>query len=353
MSRPAGNELCFTLSVTDERDLVEDRLRRIERIYPTARLVLIPDGREAAGHVWPTGPGVVVRASMTPQYAVGSGGRVVQTHLESFLETDARWWFKVDPDSVLHRGFRELPDGICFFGTLQGGNPGPSLQGGCIGGTRAAAELLAESGLLLSPALRAPEQSWARGNPILLERAHRGLVSFDFVHAWACRELGITLVEHPEIRSEWKQPPADSDRYALTHPHKTLDEAAERRLQAGRRRVAARLVELIRSSVPANAIVAVVSKGDASLTETGTRATRHFPADDDGGWAGYHPADSAHAIRLLDAARAQGVDHLALPETSEWWLDYYDGLARHLSSTSRLVAHGAGAGRIWALRSDS
>ena len=351
MSRPAGKELCFTLSVTDERDLVEDRLRRIERIYPAARVVLIPDGRKAGRRSWPTGRDVVVRPSTRALYAVESGGRVVQAHLESFLETDARWWFKVDPDSVLHRGFRELPDGICFFGTVQGGNPGPSLQGGCIGGTRTAAELLAGSGLLLSPALRAPEYSWARGNPILLERAHRGLVSFDFVHAWACRALGIPLVVHPEIRSEWKQPPPDSDRYAITHPHKTLDEAAERRLQARQRGVAARLVELIRSSVPADAVVAVVSKGDESLTRT--RATRHFPADDDGRWGGYHPADSAHAIRLLEAARAQGVDHLALPETSEWWLDFYDGLARHLSSTARLVAHGAGAGRIWALGGDS
>jgi hypothetical protein len=353
MRRPAGTDLCFTISVTDERDLVENRIRRIERIYPDASIVLLPDGPEAAALEWPRGPHVAVRPSDTPLYAVGNGGRVVQAHLEAFLETDAGWWFKVDPDSVLWRSFRALPHEPCFFGTLQGGNPGPSLQGGCIGGTRAAVRLLAESGILLSAALRVPERTWARGNPFLLDRARDGLVSFDFVHAWACRELGIPLVEHQEIRSEWRQPPTDVRRYAITHPHKSLDEAAERRLQARRRRVATRLAKLIGESVPPGAVVAVVSKGDEALAASGAPATRHFPAGDDGGWAGYHPADSADAIRLLDAARAEGVDHLALPETSEWWLDYYDGLARHLSSRARLVAQAAGAGRIWALGGDS
>ena len=352
MSRPTGYDLCFTISVVDERDLLERRVRRIERIYPGASIVLMPDGRQAATLDLPRGPGIAVRPSRTSLYAVENGGRIVQAHLDAFLETGADWWFKIDPDSVLRRRFRQLPDEACFFGTPQGGNPGPSLQGGCIGGTRSAVQLLAESRVLLSSALRAPERTWARGNPFLLDRARRGLVSFDFVHAWACRELGIPLVDHAEIRSEWKQPPAHAERYALTHPHKSLDEAAERRLLARRGRVAVRLVELIGASVPADAIVAVVSKGDQALT-AGGRTTRHFPADPDGGWAGYHPADSAHAIRLLEAEQARGVDHLALPETSEWWLDYYDGLARHLSSAARLVAHTAGAGRIWALESSS
>jgi hypothetical protein len=206
-----------------------------------------------------------------------------------------------------------------------------------------------ESGVLLSPELRVPERSWARGNPNLLDRARRGLVSFDFVHAWACHEIGIPLIEHPEIRSEWRRPPAEPDRYAITHPHKDLDEAADNLHEAKRREVTRRLRELIRVSVPADATVAIVSKGDESLVGPGRSGTRHFPADQNGGWAGYHPADSAHAIRLLEDERARGTDHLALPETSEWWLEYYDGLADHLSTRHRLVARADGAGRIWAL----
>ena len=348
MRRPAGRDLCFTCSVTDEDRLVRDRVRRIGRIYPDSRVVLILDRPAGVVRRRPARPDVVELAGKG-QYAVECGGRVVQTHLEAFLESRARWWFKVDPDTVLRRRFRELPDEICFFGTVQGGNPGPSLQGGCIGGTRSAARLLADSGVLLSPELGVPERTWARGNPNLLDRARRGLVSFDFVHAWACRRLGIPLVEHPEIRSEWRRPPADADRYAITHPHKSLDEAAERRQEARRREVAGRLRELIRVSVPSDAAVAVVSKGDESLAGPGRSGARHFPADENGAWAGYHPADGAHALRLLEAERARGADHLALPETSEWWLDYYDGLADYLSTRCRLVARAEGAGRIWAL----
>ena len=347
MRRPTGRDLCFTLSVTDEHELVADRVSRLELVYPDSRIVLLPDGPEAALEGWPAS--VTVRPSDTRLYAVESGGRVVQAHLEAFLGSDALWWFKLDPDTVLRRGFRRLPVETCFFGTIQGGNPGPSLQGGCIGGTRSACSLLADSGVLLAPELRTPARTWARSNPNLLARARDGLVSFDFVHAWACRKLGIPLVDHPEVRSEWKDPPDDGHSYAVTHPHKRLDLDAEEREAARRRRVAGRLVELVESTIPAGSIVAVVSKGDERFAALTGPAARHFPADEDGGWAGYHPADSAHAIRLLEAERARGVDHLAVPETAEWWLDHYTGLARHLSTRHRLVADAPGAGWIWAL----
>jgi hypothetical protein len=247
------------------------------------------------------------------------------------------------------RRFRDLPRTTCFFGTIQGGNPGPSLQGGCIGGTRDAARALVESALLLSPALIDPERTWARGNPFLIDRARVGLVSFDFLLAWACRQAGIPLVAHPEIRSEWKQPPLDPSRYAITHPHKTLDLEAEARAARSRRQSAARLAKLIREQVPVGATIAVASKGDTRLTAVGRRRALHFPADESGGWAGFHPADSEHAIALLEDQRAAGVDHFALPDTGNWWLEFYGGFAEYLATRHRLVIHAPGTGRIWAL----
>ena len=202
----------------------------------------------------------------------------MQEHLDTALEGSARWWFKVDPDTVVRRAFTRLPADECFFGTIQGGAPGPSLQGGCIGGTRAAVERLATSRVLLSPKLSDFASTWARGNPNLLDRGRAGFVSFDFVHAWACRELGIVLRDHPEIRSEWRQPPADPDRYAITHPHKSLDEDAERRVVDERSQLAERVVAMMRERVPGGARVAVVSKGDERLLALGGRTIRHFPA---------------------------------------------------------------------------
>jgi hypothetical protein len=116
-----------------------------------------------------------------------------------------------------------------------------------------------------------------------------------------------------------------------------------------RQKCSVRLVDLILSAVPPEAIVAVVSKGDEALTALGRRTGRHFPADENGAWAGFHPSDSEHAIALLESARSTGVNHFALPQTGDWWLDFYDGLAQHLATAHRLVAHEPGAGRIWAL----
>ena len=98
-----------------------------------------------------------------------------------------------------------------------------SLEGGCIGGARAAAAALLESGALRSPSLLDPAASWAGDDPQLAARAEAGLVSFSAVHAWACREAGIELRDHPEIRSEPRHPPEDPWRWAFTHPHKWLD----------------------------------------------------------------------------------------------------------------------------------
>jgi len=340
----SGGDVCFTMSVTDEHELVDDRVGRIRHAYPGCRIVLFP---EAEGDPWDT-TGIEVEPA-EDLYAVHRGGLVVERHLEAFLRSGCEWWFKIDPDTVAWQPVRRLPTDRCFFGSIQGGAPAPSLQGGCIGGTRAAARKLLASRALRSGQLTEPDASWACGNPNLAARIDRGLVSFDFVHAWACREAGIPLRDHPEIRSEWRVAPADPWRWAFTHPHKTVDVAAEARAASERRAVARRLVQLIDHELPPTASVAVVSKGDRSLVAPLAHVARHFPADDTGAWVGYHPADSDEAIALLDDVRSEGVDHLALPETGEWWLDHYDGFAQHLASSCRLVAHVPGAGWIWAL----
>ena len=208
--------VCFTMSVIDEYDLVDDRVARLQAAHWDCRIVVLP---ERCG-VWPQS--VEVRP-VERLYSVGNGGLVVERHLEAFIASGCTWWFKVDPDTVAWRPFNHLPEDACFFGTLRDDEPGPSLQGGCIGGTRAAAAALLESGALRSPLLLDPGASWAAGNPHLAARAEAGLVSFNSVHAWACREAGIELRDHPEIRSEPRDPPADPWRWAFTHPHKWLD----------------------------------------------------------------------------------------------------------------------------------
>jgi GT2 family glycosyltransferase len=96
---------------------------------------------------------------------------------------------------------------------------------------------------------------------------------------------------------------------------------------------------LARSVLPADADVAVVSRGDGDLLALGRRA-RHFPADSTGEWAGHHPADSDEAVELLEAVRRDGATHLLVPESGHWWLEHYHGLREHLRSRAVLVHEG-------------
>lgn len=93
----------------------------------------------------------------------------------------------------------------------------------------------------------------------------------------------------------------------------------------------------IEEHVPPGAMVAVVSKGDDRLTDIVGRTVWHFPRADGGLWAGHHPGDSDDAVRELLRVRAQGVTHIAFPQPSMWWLDFYSGLASHLEQESRVV----------------
>ena len=94
-----------------------------------------------------------------------------------------------------------------------------------------------------------------------------------------------------------------------------------------------RLVERIRlevgGAVPEGARMLVVSRGDEQLLDLG-RPSAHFPQGEGGIYAGYYPADSREAIDQLERAREQGAEYLLFPQTSLWWLDYYDDFAEHL-----------------------
>jgi hypothetical protein len=102
------------------------------------------------------------------------------------------------------------------------------------------------------------------------------------------------------------------------------------------------LVERVRGVAdragPPGAAVLVVSRGDDALIELGHRAAAHFPQAADGVYAGYHPADSDHAIAHLEELRDAGAEFLVLPQPSFWWLDHYEGFRSHLDRLYPVVA---------------
>jgi hypothetical protein len=99
------------------------------------------------------------------------------------------------------------------------------------------------------------------------------------------------------------------------------------------------LGKVVEDATPAEAAVAVVSKGDPRLIEFAERRGRHFPADADGRYAGYYPRTSEEAIAQLEAARAGGAEYLCLPATALWWLEHYASLAAWLGVHCRVVAN--------------
>jgi hypothetical protein len=110
-----------------------------------------------------------------------------------------------------------------------------------------------------------------------------------------------------------------------------------------------RFRRLLEDATPPGAVVAVVSKGDHRLLGVRERTAWHLPRQDDGTYAGYHPADSDDAVAHLEALAAQGATHLAIPATGLWWLSHYEGLRSHLDDRAHLAGYVDGVGAVYRL----
>jgi len=228
-AEPGDHQIAFFLQVYRDHDLAAACLRRLRRVYPSARVDVVSDGDDD-----PRYPALARRfgASFTRGerlYALACGGRLHQRMLDAFLAAPVPWLFKIDPDSALHRRFRHAPDACAVFGTLERRTEGsgtvldpPSVQGGVVGFTLEAARRLRDSGIFLSRELLDPERSWACC-PDMVRRAGLGLVSFDFILRWACMRLEVPMVDYDEVRSMWREEVRNPGlRYAATHPHKRV-----------------------------------------------------------------------------------------------------------------------------------
>jgi radical SAM protein with 4Fe4S-binding SPASM domain len=91
-----------------------------------------------------------------------------------------------------------------------------------------------------------------------------------------------------------------------------------------------RIQEVVRASLPPDATVIVVSRGDEELLKLDGREAWHFPQTEGGLYAGAYPADSQAAIRHLEALRARGGQYLLFPSTALWWLHHYAEFRQHL-----------------------
>jgi GT2 family glycosyltransferase/glycosyltransferase involved in cell wall biosynthesis len=98
--------------------------------------------------------------------------------------------------------------------------------------------------------------------------------------------------------------------------------------------------QIIDSRLPLGATVVVASKGDEDLVTLAARRGWHFPQENDGTYAGHHPANSAVAIQQLEKLRDEGGEFLVLPAPMFWWLQFYAEFAVHLAHHYSLVEEG-------------
>jgi len=100
-------------------------------------------------------------------------------------------------------------------------------------------------------------------------------------------------------------------------------------------RIVVHVREAVNLKLPLAVRVLVISKGDDDLLELNGREGMHFLQDPQGGYAGYHPADSADAKGALETLRARGAQFLVIPSTAFWWLGHYADFGKHLESSYR------------------
>lgn len=103
----------------------------------------------------------------------------------------------------------------------------------------------------------------------------------------------------------------------------------------GYRKLLSDIQNVVDETVPEDSTVLVISRGDDEALDLGGRRGWHFPQDPDGTYAGSYPQTSEEAVAHLEELRGKGAQYLLVPSTSAWWLDHYDGFARHLRDRCR------------------
>jgi hypothetical protein len=114
-----------------------------------------------------------------------------------------------------------------------------------------------------------------------------------------------------------------------------------------------RVRQLVAIAVPANATIAVVSKGDPELLQLAGRGGWHFPQLPDGTYSGFHPKDSAAALEELKRIRAKGAEFLLFPASALWWFEHYQDFTRHVGGSYHLVTRDDQTCVIYALGRNS
>lgn len=170
-----------------------------------------------------------------------------------------------------------------------------------------------------------------------LDEANAALAEAEATHARE-DELAQLLAESEDAFSQPRE---------LARPQSADDNGASQLLYED---LVVRIRAEVASSLPEDAHVLVVSRGDEDILRLGRRTASHFPQDETGRYAGYHPATGEDAVAHLEALRRRGGQFLLFPSTAFWWLDHYPELRAHLEERYEPVLHRKGVCTVYALQ---
>jgi glycosyltransferase involved in cell wall biosynthesis len=136
---------------------------------------------------------------------------------------------------------------------------------------------------------------------------------------------------------------------AAVDSRSSTNDAPTKSISSGDSASPRRSLEEVAGVFPPYAHVLVVSRGDESLLSLGDAHAEHFPQCEDGKYAGFHPADSADAIKRLEALKERGAQYLLIPASSFWWLEHYEDLNRYLNEQCQLIHFEDGVCLLYAL----
>lgn len=189
-------------------------LASVRAHYPDQPIFVISDGMQN-----PDYPRVC--AEYGAEYVLGErlkildkGGAWWYRHFKKAASYPFDFFFKIDPDTRIHRKFRSIPEWELF-----GSKASTNIQGGIQGFRRSAVDKIIRSRLLDSPALKNPE-TWTKHDVTREYVRATGQISTDFVLMHVIHQLKMTWGNWEEVDSLWHPDRPFRTDVAATHPHK-------------------------------------------------------------------------------------------------------------------------------------
>jgi hypothetical protein len=179
-------KLAFAL--THYNDNPEATLAELQRYYPDAEVLVFDDAKE---HL----------------KTADKAGRWTERYLKAFLATDADVLIKVDPDTAVNGTVASFPEADVFGQRYMGQH----VQGGAMGYSRAAAQKIVDSGLLLRAKYTLLEYTYAH-------KSGRSVSCQDRIVGDVVKQLGLSIAPWPAASVLTFPPKRDTGEFAFVHP---------------------------------------------------------------------------------------------------------------------------------------